>query len=382
MTIEREASLPLGNKRNFYKSIEILRGLCALEVFIWHIFAHVHPRIIQHLKLSWLYNTLFHMEELSIMTFFIISGFVVTSSFHYYRERMGGIAAIPVFLAARAIRIWSLTIPVSLVSFFLTWGYRSWAGDYTKWSRFYHEDLLWASALGYSREWNGSGWTLLFELYAYILVPFLLLAMLSRGLLVKIISLLIFFIIAYGQMVVFQMDVKRPFVPLMLCFLLGMCLYLFRTIRFEQRTGIIMAFLGFVFMIVLAQIQVVSYDNLPLKVFACATVFVGVLSISRVSGRASTYLLLLGACSYSLYLWHWPILYFGNFFGNGSNWVQTKHQSIIFLCVQIPLCVIVSWLSYSYIERYSKMSFLMSKFPSSVLKFPLSLLQKVNKAAK
>lgn len=123
-----------------------------------------------------------------------------------------------------------------------------------------------------------------------------------------------------------------------------------------------MALLGFAGMLALAQIHKTVFDNLPWKLLACTMVFWGFFSLTPGRGKVPSLLILLGACSYSLYLWHWPIIYFGNFYGNGSASAYQLSQVIILLTVQVPLVCLVTWLSYYYIERNARMSVFIKLF--------------------
>lgn len=347
--------------REFYTSLEILRGLCAAEVFLWHICAHINISFFRLLNIEWLYHALFRLAEVSIMTFFIISGFVVTNSFQYYRKTMSDIRAVPFFLMARGIRIWSLTIPVSLVSFFLAQHYRELSGDYSQWGRFYYTELLLKSAFGYSREWNGPGWTLIYELWSYQLLPFLVLVFLARSWPIKAASAGILYVIFYYQITFF--NITTPvFIAFFSCFLIGVFSYFMRFMRPSPKTGIVISALGFSCLIVLGQIQETGFDNLYWKIAACTSLFTGFFALNPGNGRFATPLILLGASSYSLYLWHWPIIYFGNFYLNNSAVAQTFEQVVVLLTIQVPFAFFVAWLSYLYIERYARISCLIETF--------------------
>ncbi|OTG65057.1 acyltransferase family protein [Acinetobacter silvestris] len=66
----------------------------------------------------------------------------------------------------------------------------------------------------------------------------------------------------------------------------------------------------------------------------------------------SKFIQMIGSSSYSIYLWHWPIVFFFAYFAFQRN--------IITLSLAITLSIILGWLSYKYIENTSRA--LLSKF--------------------
>jgi peptidoglycan/LPS O-acetylase OafA/YrhL len=57
----------------------------------------------------------------------------------------------------------------------------------------------------------------------------------------------------------------------------------------------------------------------------------------------NTIIVYIGLISYSLYLWHWPIIVI-------KNWIE-PNASILINAIAISLCFILSFLSYQYIEK-------------------------------
>lgn len=74
-----------GKQNNYYLSLEILRGLCALEVVIWHCFARIDDVFLRiSPTFKFIYFSLLRGSDIAIIGFFILSGFVTTASFISY----------------------------------------------------------------------------------------------------------------------------------------------------------------------------------------------------------------------------------------------------------------------------------------------------------
>lgn len=353
-------------EREFYPSLEILRGLCATQVFLWHVFAHISPRFFSG-PMELPYHLMWRLSETAVLSFMVISGFVVTNSFFHYRRTSGSdFKAVRVFLSARAIRIWSLSIPVALVSFLLTQVYRNWADDWRVWRRFDDPDLLLLSIFGFHKEWIGPGWTLLYELFAYSLLPFVMLLVFAASWKTKAISIAMLGLVWSFYVGWLNIDTVTA-VPMLSCFLIGVLAYFGRhKLQAGGIGGFILLASGLGGLVAIALVQEVAFDNMGLKFAACAALFVGTLSLSPGDSRISEWLQLLGASSYSLYLWHWPVLYFGNFYtgyllyGEGSASAWTPTLVMINLGVWVPMVFLVTWLSYTCVERHARMSVVMT----------------------
>lgn len=354
-------------QREFYSSLEILRGLCAAEVFVWHICAHINPDFFAATGVETLIFFLWRLSEAAVLTFMVISGFVVSNSFRHYRAADGDHRAIGLFLSARALRIWSLSIPVALVSFALTMGVRYGFDDWRPWGRFTDTDLLVWSALAFNSEWNGPGWTLLYELLAYAMLPFAVLVFTATWRL-RAISILTMAVVLWFFSDVVGMSYRKPHVWGMVgAFAIGAAYYPLRRFRPSPAVGMVLASAGLMALLWLGSIQIVPFDNIVPKLAACAALFVGVFSVDFGKGRSARWLLTLGAMSYSLYLWHWPIIYFGNFymgyllFGYGSAEAWNWQLAFFELFVSVPLTIVVAWYSYKHIERRAKLSFILKR---------------------
>jgi peptidoglycan/LPS O-acetylase OafA/YrhL len=63
----------------------------------------------------------------------------------------------------------------------------------------------------------------------------------------------------------------------------------------------------------------------------------------------------LSKCSYSLYLWHWSILWFTGMYMFGSMNARTMLEIYVLFSIAIPMLILVTWMSWYFIERNAKM---------------------------
>lgn len=193
-------------------------------------------------------------------------------------------------------------------------------------------------------------WSLAVEMQFYLLLPFVLIVTPKR-LLLPALLLITVSLVAYSefllqqnlrQTVYFSLAARIPE------FLLGSLAAIVPAGRqFTKRTSDAMAWLGAV-LVVSSFILVSDAQNFPGLLALPACIGAALLLVTR-SSRLNQFLSLaplvfLGALSYSLYLWHWPILaairYFSGSYEIGAG------AGLLFAAFTLAC----AWLSYRYVE--------------------------------
>jgi len=367
-------SLRLGAEKRteFFISLEILRGLCALEVVLWHCFARLDDSYIRYVLtfkygvlLEVAYFALLRGSDLAIIGFFVISGFVTTESFSSYFRRFSPGGAAGVFYGARLLRIWSLSIPSVLVSVALTWHYRSTTGDWTSWGRFDDFDSfgILKSALGLSGRWNPPMWTLAYEMYFYFLLPFTLLPVFSKSPTLRISGVVI------GGVTLLLIVEAVPNAYLFVPFFVGMALYFMLPTVVEVLASTVvkvtLLFIGAVAAIFFSATAGPEDPFAMTKVVAISVMILALLLsesfFQRNVGRFAT-LLGLSAASYSLYLWHWPVLWFTAFYSFGYMNARTTEEVVKLYSIALPILALLTLVSWYLIERNARMKIVLRFF--------------------
>lgn len=358
-----ESSTKINARPAFYLSLEILRGLCALEVVIWHCFARIDDRLLHaNRALELTYHGFLRGSDIAVIGFFVLSGFVTSASFAGYFHKYKPLKATLVFYAARMLRIWPVTILSVLVSVGLAWHYRTLHGDWTKWGRYDSFALpnILASALGLSSQWNTPMWTIAYELSFYSILPCLMLIILSRSYLTKGIAALAMFTVGYGAMTTLsEFGFCIPFGA-------GMLIYFARDSTILQRLFQSRVITVATFLLVVVSLVYLSCEYLPDNPYSVGKyllVTLGVLGLvfhepfftKHKDAGAVTILSRLSMCSYSLYLWHWPVIWFTAMYMFHSVAVHSVRAIVVLFSIAIPILILVTGVSWYVIERNARM---------------------------
>ncbi|TCM62798.1 peptidoglycan/LPS O-acetylase OafA/YrhL [Acinetobacter calcoaceticus] len=328
----------------FKKDINALRAIAVLAVVIFHF----NP--------SWIPGGFAGVD-----VFFVISGFLMTSIiFRDFEQQRFNLFK---FYVARVNRIIPALALVCLVLLILGWFYLP-PYEYRSLGRHIESSLLFKSNLTYLHEagyfdaashekWLLHTWSLSVEWQFYIIYPAILL-ILKRfiGLqhLKKVILALFAISLAYC---IYKTEVAA-----------NAAYYLLQTRAWEMLLG----GLAFLYPITLKPRQRQWFQTLGLVmilgayfIFSNRTPWPGYYAILPIFGA---YLIIIanqqqswfsnnplfqiiGKWSYSIYLWHWPIVVFGVIFEINQWWVYG-----------IPLSLFLGYLSYQYVESYRFPSYL------------------------
>lgn len=354
-----------GKKNGYYLSLEILRGLCALEVVIWHCFARVDDVFLRiSPTFEFIYYSFLRGSDIAIIGFFVLSGFVTSASFVSYFSKYTPVKATIIFYIARMIRIWSLTFTTVLVSVAVAWHYRTVSGDWTQWNRYsdFNCKSILRGVIGINPHWNAPMWTLSYEIAFYIMLPYLMLIIMKSNYILKAISIIAIGVIGYLLFISGVIPVSNLYVP----FALGVGIYFIKDLvlaqRFFKSNKNKLAVLSVaIISIIYLSCEYMPKDPFNIKKYFFVALVVLVLVFSEdffmkyKEGRTIKILSGLSACSYSLYLWHWLILWFTGLYMFGSMNARTLLEIYVLFSIAIPTLALVTWMSWYFIERNARM---------------------------
>ncbi|AQS41672.1 MAG: Acyltransferase family protein [Candidatus Tokpelaia hoelldobleri] len=344
---------------------------------------------------------LFHMDKnwlpggfVGVDIFFVISGFLITSiilkgkdnhNFSWVSFYLGRIRRIvPAYLVLLAF--------VTFVAFILCI-----PSDYTTFLASLKQALIFNSA-HYFGKFGGyfaqasyelplqHTWTLAIEMQFYLLLPFLLI-FLPKQINRLLIPALIIFLLVRTELFLSRPDYNHQKLYFALVtrvpeFLLGTLLVLYRT--GDNWTGKFrkIASLAGISLIIFSVIYLNEESRFP-GIMAMLPCLGAALLIASHGGICAPLLnnkpmVGIGNLSYSLYLWHWPILAF-------ARYIRMNYSlPLIWLVVLAGFILLCAWLSYKFIETPLRKSsnkklaiFFLSFF--IIFTFLLSFTQKLQK---
>ena len=355
-----------------------IRGLAAMMVLLFHVFALAGPRVLSFNLGEWkiTYHWLITCGWMGANVFFVLSGFLLAIPFVRSIEGVGARVRIAPYLARRIRRVapayWFQIVFLAAVLYFTATAL-SWQ------TIFLHFAFLQNISEAHAFVLNRVYWTLPTEFGYYLLLPlFAALATLfashkRAAWLMLSVSLIAFAIayrvVAYAAVADAPID-KKVFALLQLPglidhFAIGMLLawvYVRHVAAVSSRLadGVMLAgLLGIVSMMALLDHEYATYWNGHILIFIGYTItacFIGMLVLGvAMAGRlsralfANPMMLALGIVSYSLYLWHLPIQF----------WTQRllDHFSVSgdrlwwLVAISVPLSMLAATLSYYWIER-------------------------------
>lgn len=329
----------------YFPALDGLRGLMAMGV------------VVAHVNLAW-----FPGAPIMMDIFFVISGFLITSILLREMEKTGAVA-LRRFWGRRLLRLYPALLVVVLSSLFVAW----WCIDdfmpiakdaaasifyYSNWTKIY--DYVYPSMFGHT-------WSLSVEEQFYLLWPVLFsLALAARLRLAHMLALLAvlagaamlwrYYLISQGvpwSRLYYALETRMD------AFLVGGMLALsFGVLREHAARWVWHAFLSLcalalLLLVVLGRPREIAYffwqQSLALLLSAAVILL---LTSSRDSHLkrffCSRWCVFLGERCYSLYLWHWPIIWL--------LLVKADVSKIVMLFIAVPLTLLLSSLTYAFVE--------------------------------
>lgn len=321
----------------------------------------VLPVVLFHLELLWLPGGFIGVD-----VFFVISGFLITSII--LKEQAAGTFTFSSFWMRRVRRILpamlAMLIVTSVAGYFLMYG-PSWVGigDQILSAIFLYANLeMWQLADDY---WGPAAetapllhtWSLSVEEQFYLFYPLLLLTLL------KLTPRRVFTLILAGSIVSFSIGVYATYHSPSAAFYFsparawelsaGCLLAIFELSRGPAPSGNISRILAFtgLSLIGAGYYLIEGSDDFP--GFLALLPVVGTVLVIRFSNSDKCFagallswppVVYIGKCSYSLYLWHWPVIVF-------AGALEMRYPEYINFGLVIAIVALLSLTSYHFIEK-------------------------------
>lgn len=204
-------------------------------------------------------------------------------------------------------------------------------------------------------------WTLGYEIAFYMILPLIILALIRNNSFRAVIALVVIYIIY-----LFSFCRIAPIYSLYIPFVFGMLIYFVKDNIVLQKFFHPAKTRSVVFFLAFAGTIYVSWDYYPKNPFTIskylfvalailALVFTEGFFIKHKATKIITILSGLSSCSYSLYLWHWVILFFTGLYMYGSTYARSYLEIAVLFSIAIPNLILVTWLSWYFIERNARM---------------------------
>ena len=339
--------------------VESLRALAALAVVVGHLWVTAHP-----LEASWIYGNFWRRMvyggTLGVWVFFALTGYLLFWPFVRRDFGAGGRIDLRAYARNRALRIlplyWFAVVLLLLI-----------AVPHPTWTLWWRHLLLvqdfWRNSLA---KVDGPLWSISVEVQFYALLPLLawLLARLAQRSRVRAAAVVL--VLAAGAGVARQLlaldvgnanqTVQRFQLYTTFCFFAaGMLVALLRSAWEERPPRLLRGPLGTpaAWLAAALPLWILAAWQFKLELLCAPAGFltVGAVVLPLRPWRPLALLdarpvALLGVVSYSLYVWHWPIVTHLN---GGKDLMPNGFKVV--LAALVPLCVAVAAISYLAIER-------------------------------
>lgn len=330
--------------KKFYPEIQGLRAVSIIAVILFHFGIHILPG-----------------GYIGVDIFFVISGFLITKMIAYEIER--GSFSLSKFYKNRVVRLlpnlFLMVVATVVISYFVLKPYDFFQyGKSLQFSAVYLTNMVFARQQGYfdmSRDAKPllHTWSLSIEEQFYLLFPLLLI------LLYKLRShrIAVLLVIALASLWVRFSYIQQhlptegffSFAGRVWEFVVGALIALLpATLRDRLSNNEALSLFGLllIFASLLFLDEGVPYSGLLLIIPCLATAMIIISSHGTRSGRllSGKYLVFIGGLSYSLYLWHWPLIV----------WLHNADLAInrhLLTLILILLTGAVSFVAWRYVEE-------------------------------
>ncbi len=334
--------------KRYFGELESIRGLAAFSVLLehWVSFGRIKGPIF-----SWLTAATLDASGLAILTFFVLSGFVLTHVLNEDSNNDGAATLVARFWIRRIFRIYPLAILVVLAAFLFFGAIDYFVIDLSRWPKYNRFDLhtLVYNMLLMDSLLNTPGWTLKYEIVGYALIPFAFLTVSVKGA-GKLIAFAIL-VAAY-----FYMSVQwASWLRLSSGFAAGfVAYYAYQEIKETRLSRWLAAglFLVAVVALIIHMGQAQILDRAPTTTVGIAAVLLLLLSAPSSYSEVlrSGPLRWLGRVSYSVYLVHYPIMWTAASAVNYGHAVVSVWGWLAVGAVGVGGTFLLAPLSFRYIE--------------------------------
>ena len=331
--------------RTEYFDLQILRALAALGVVLDHSAIITSERGGGYTTL--LERTAMFLGYSGVWIFFVISGFIMMVTRERAEHNPGGSIR---FLRSRIIRIYPLYLSVTLLKAVQIFGEFS-----TKELFLSLSFVPYFNSQGLMRPLVGQGWTLVYEMFFYLVFAASLVLKKLYGLIFLYLVLFLLFV-AGGIAEIFAFEAGAAFAtytdPIMLFFLAGITVYLLRRDlpAFGMRNWPMMslvygALIGLFVFLDSSRLGESWAANIALGLLCALLVFVSVSGVESRPNKIAKLLHFLGGASYSIYLTHTFVLLFLKKLG------LTRVGDVAFMLSALVASCVVGGLVYQYFEK-------------------------------
>lgn len=331
-----------------------MRGIAAFLVVLYHLKAFLHQHAITE-SFDWMYNK----GYLAVDFFFILSGFIIAYNYkHQFENEING-HQLYVFIVKRIARIYPLHIFILLCFILIPLAHTLTnrpvdSQQYNLLAFLYKFFLvdLWIVGQEYWDSWNTPSWTISGEMFAYLVFPFVCVA-LGRS----TVRHYAFFLVAvvlvalcYEVMLSRSLGDNISHLGLLRCvlsFICGVCIYEFHLGQFVKSPKLnrVLFYLSVITLIFLLLYVEKNHFYVPLLFSLILLTSLGFRGVLH-KILEFRWLYILGEISYSLYLSHIFILNLCIMF-----FLEDASQaSLMQISAYLGITILFSSFTYNYIE--------------------------------